>query len=106
MILVFGGTTEGRKAAAVLEEAGQPFFYSTKTGEQDLVLHHGVRIDGAMDEAAMVQFCRTHDVRLLVDAAHPFAALLHQTVAAAAAELQLPAVRYERIFPERDEERD
>ena len=104
MVLVFGGTTEGRKAAAVLEEAGQPFFYSTKTGEQDLVLHHGVRIDGAMDEAAMVQFCQAHDVRLLVDAAHPFAAQLHATVAAAAAELQLPAVRYERIFPERDED--
>ena len=104
MILVFGGTTEGRKAAAVLEEAGQPFFYSTKTGEQDLVLHHGIRIDGAMDGAAMVQFCQAHDVHLLVDAAHPFAAQLHQTVAAAAAELQLPAVRYERIFPERDED--
>ena len=104
MVLVFGGTTEGRKAVAVLEEAGQPFFYSTKTGEQDLILHHGIRIDGAMDEAAMIQFCQTHDVRLLVDAAHPFAAKLHETVAAAATMLQLPAVRYERIFPERDEE--
>ena len=35
MILVFGGTTEGRKAIKELEEAGKPFFYSTKTGEQD-----------------------------------------------------------------------
>ena len=30
MILVFGGTTEGRRAAEVLEEAGSPFFYSTE----------------------------------------------------------------------------
>ena len=36
MILVFGGTTEGRKAVQVLEEAGQPFYYSTKFGEQTL----------------------------------------------------------------------
>ena len=45
MILVFGGTTEGRKAAEVLEEAGSPFYYSTKTGEQELTLHHGERIE-------------------------------------------------------------
>ena len=49
MILIFGGTTEGRKAADVLEEAGSLFFYSTKTGEQDLVLHHGTVLSGAMD---------------------------------------------------------
>ena len=49
MLLVFGGTTEGRKAAEVLEEAGSPYYYSTKTGEQDLALHHGQRIDGALD---------------------------------------------------------
>ena len=40
MILVFGGTTEGRKAVEVLEEGGSPYYYSTKTGEQDLTLHH------------------------------------------------------------------
>ena len=44
MILVFGGTTEGRKAVEVLEEAGSPYFYSTKTGEQELSLHNGLRL--------------------------------------------------------------
>ena len=44
MILVFGGTTEGRKAVEVLEEGGSPYYYSTKTGEQDLTLHHGLTI--------------------------------------------------------------
>ena len=77
MILVFGGTTEGRKAAEVLEEAGSPYFYSTKTGEQDLTLQHGRRIDGALDAEAMQAFCRARDIRLIVDAAHPFAARLH-----------------------------
>ena len=82
MILVFGGTTEGRKAVEVLEEAGSPFFYSTKTGEQDLTLQHGTRIDGAMDAEAMKAFISQHDIRLIVDAAHPFASTLHQTIAA------------------------
>ena len=63
MILVFGGTTEGRKAVEMLEEGGSPYFYSTKTGEQDLTLHHGQRIDGALDAEAMQNFCRENDIR-------------------------------------------
>ena len=102
MILVFGGTTEGRKAVEVLEEGGSPYFYSTKTGEQDLTLHHGQRIDGALDAEAMQNFCRENDIRLMVDAAHPFATLLHQTIAEVSDALKIPAIRYERIFPERD----
>ena len=102
MILVFGGTTEGRKAVEVLEEGGSPYYYSTKTGEQDLTLHHGQRIDGALDAEAMQNFCRENDIRLIVDAAHPFATLLHQTIAEVSDALKIPAIRYERIFPERD----
>ena len=102
MILVFGGTTEGRKAAEVLEEAGSPYFYSTKTGEQDISLHHGVCIDGAMNKERMQKFCVEHDIRLIVDAAHPFASMLHQTIREVAMSLQVPVVRYERIYPPRD----
>ena len=98
MILVFGGTTEGRKAAKVLEEAGKLFYYSTKTGEQDITLHHGKRIDGALDAEAMQRFCQEHDIRLIVDAAHPFASQLHQTIG----QLDIPVIRYERIYPPRD----
>lgn len=102
MLLVFGGTTEGRKATEVLEEAGSPYYYSTKTGEQDLQLHHGCRIDGALDEQAMRAFCREHAICLVVDAAHPFASQLHATIAEVTAELHIPLVRYERIYPSRD----
>ena len=104
MILVFGGTTEGRKAAEVLEEAGTVYYYSTKTGEQDISLHHGQRVDGGMDSKGMVEFCQEHDIRLLVDAAHPFASLLHQTVAETANTLDIPVIRYERIYPAHDQQ--
>ena len=104
MILVFGGTTEGRKAVEVLEEGGSPYFYSTKTGEQDITLHHGQRIDGALDEEAMRAFCQAQHIRLIVDAAHPFASQLHQTIAQVSKALNIPAIRYERIYPERDPE--
>ena len=102
MILVFGGTTEGRKAVEVLEEAGSHYFYSTKTGEQELSLHNGQRIDGAMNGEAMRQFCQEHQIRLIVDAAHPFASQLHETIAEVADTLAIPVVRYERIYPPRD----
>lgn len=101
MILVLGGTTEGRRTVSELEEAGKPFYYSTKTGEQHVVLRHGLTVSGAMDQASMTAFCKSHDIRLLIDAAHPFALQLHQTVAMVAETLQMPAIRFERIFPER-----
>ncbi len=102
MILVFGGTTEGRKAVEVLEEGGNTYYYSTKTGEQDITLHHGQRIDGALDAEGMLAFCREHDIQLIVDAAHPFASQLHQTIAQVSESLHIPTIRYERIYPERD----
>ena len=49
MILIFGGTTEGRIAIQTLEEAGKTFYYSTKGDEQDVLLHNGIRLQGAMD---------------------------------------------------------
>ena len=102
MVLVFGGTTEGRKAVEVLEEAGTTYYYSTKMGEQDIALHHGKRTDGAMDAEAMQTFCREHDIRLMVDAAHPFASQLHKTIAQISEKQNIPVIRYERIYPPRD----
>ena len=86
----------------MLEEAGSPFFYSTKTGEQELSLHNGERIDGAMDAEAMKAFVSEHDIRLIVDAAHPFASRLHHTIAVVASDRHIPVIRYERIYPPRD----
>ena len=102
MILILGGTTEGRKAAATLDQAGNSFYYSTLRGEQQISLHNGVEISGAMDTTEMTNFCKNHDIRLIVDAAHPFASNLHSTVADSACHLSLPVVRFERIFPPRD----
>ena len=71
MILIFGGTTEGRAAVNVIEEAGKPYYYSTKGDEQDIYLHHGIRMSGAMTRRTLKAFCRQNDIRLLIDAAHP-----------------------------------
>ncbi|MBQ6747548.1 MAG: cobalt-precorrin-5B (C(1))-methyltransferase [Bacteroidaceae bacterium] len=102
MILVFGGTTEGKIAVRKLEEAGTPYYYSTRGDEQEVTLHHGTRLTGPMDAQQLTTFCQEHTIRLLIDAGHPFAEVLHQTVAEVAHSLHLPAIRFERIYPTRD----
>ena len=102
MILVFGGTTEGRIAIKKLEEAGNPYYYSTRGDEQEVVLHHGTRLTGAMNTEQLKSFCQEHAIKLLVDAGHPFAEVLHQTIADVALSLKIPVIRLERVFPPRD----
>ena len=103
-ILLFGGTTEGRKAAEVLEEAGKTYYYSTRSDGQQIELVHGIRLTGGMDVAQMVACCRKYNIRLMVDAAHPFAEELHRNLLVVARHIQAPIIRYDRIYPPRDEE--
>ena len=102
MILVFGGTTEGRRAVEVLEEAGSLYYYSTKTDEQEIHMHHGIHLVGVLVREAMIDICEKQSIRLIIDAAHPFAQHLHQTIADVAESLAIPVIRYERIYPPRD----
>ena len=99
MILVFGGTTEGRLAAEVCEAAGKTYYYSTRGDGQDVKLVHGKRLTGGMTEDEIRRFVREHGVRCIVDAAHPFAAALHRAIAKAA----VPVVRMQRDLGERTE---
>ena len=100
MILILGGTTEGRKAVATLDKAGKSFFYSTRSPLQQIDSKHAVRIAGALDADALVEFCRNNHIRLIVDAAHPFASQLHDNIRRAGESLAVPVVRYERRYPD------
>lgn len=102
MILVIGGTTEGRTAVAVLDSAGKQFYYSTKSDLQMVESHNAVRITGGLDESEMIDFCRRNQIKLIVDAAHPFASQLHATVASSGKKLNIPMIRYERKYAQRD----
>ena len=93
MILIFGGTTEGRIAAETLDDAGKPFYYSTKSGRQEVAMRHGIQITGAMTQDDIVTFCKEHAIVCLVDAAHPFAENLHKTIAEAARKTSIPVIR-------------
>lgn len=94
MIIIFGGTTEGRLAVEVCEQAGTPYYYSTKGCMQDVEMHNGVRLSGGMSANDMISFCRKHSIKCIIDAAHPFAETLHSTIDC----VGLPVIRMQRNF--------
>lgn len=100
MILVLGGTTEGRRVVEVLDEACTPYYYSTRGEGQTIDSVQAQRVIGGMDAEQMKAFCETHNIQLLIDAAHPFAENLHSNVDVISRELSLPVIRYERKYPQ------
>ena len=102
MILILGGTTEGRASVKVVDEAATTYYYSTKGDNQAIVCAHGIRLTGGMNTQQMQHFCEENSIRLLIDAAHPFAKALHQTIAEVSTLLKLPVIRFERNYPPRD----
>lgn len=103
MILILGGTTEGRAAVRVADETGGVYYYSTKGDLQEIICKNGIRLTGGMNADEMETFCKEKGICLLVDAAHPFAVLLHRTIAEVSEKTGIPVVRYERKYPPREE---
>ncbi|MDE7396177.1 MAG: precorrin-6A/cobalt-precorrin-6A reductase, partial [Muribaculum sp.] len=97
-VLVIGGTTEGRLAASVLDEAGQPFIYSTLTGMQHVDTLHGTMISGGLRPEDIPDIAPA----LIVDAAHPFAVEAHRMAVEGGAAARIPVVRFDRIAVPKD----
>lgn len=94
MLLIFGGTTEGRLAVDVCEQSGKTYYYSTKSDMQDVKMQAGVRLAGALSSDDISKFCKEHSISCIVDAAHPFAENLHRTID----NVGLPVIRLQRDF--------
>ncbi|WP_103865702.1 precorrin-6A/cobalt-precorrin-6A reductase [Aquimarina sp. I32.4] len=97
MILVFGGTTEGKQVAKILDELQSPYYYSTKT--KVAYTGKGTPIHGAMTREDIENFCHKHTITHIINASHPFAVQLHQTIAALS--LPIPLIRFNRKFAPR-----
>lgn len=100
MVLIFGGTTEGKIVAELFDIIGQEYYYSTKTDAHKTV--KGTRVFGGMNTAEMHLFCSQNNIRLIINAAHPFAIHLHENIYTVALELEIDVIRYERKFPKRE----
>lgn len=98
MIMVFGGTTEGKKIARFLDRCGMKYIYSTRAETEPFFMKCGEYRFGTLDESQMVSLFRARSVAAVINAAHPFASLLHETIARVCKELILPVIRTERNY--------
>ena len=82
-ILLFSGTTEGRRLAESLKELPVYVYVSTATEYGKECTGTGENIEsaaGRMDEADISRFLISHKIDLAVDATHPFARAVTENI--------------------------
>ena len=76
-ILLFGGTTEGKRVIALLETLGIASYVSVATAYGSQVLEKELQycqvLVGRMDALQIEDFLRRHQITLVIDATHPYA---------------------------------
>lgn len=103
MILVFGGTTEGKLVCTALTGTGYSFWYSSKTPIEVSLPENAQYRYGAFTPAMLKDFCTEHHIKLIIHAGHPFAAELHKTIAQVSMHGNIPVIRFERQYPPKQE---
>lgn len=101
MILVFGGTTEGKQVIELLDSLQLPYFYSTKTEINVTLGSAGVYRFGALSNVELSAFINENKIDCCINASHPFATVLHKTVAEVFEKKNIPVLRLEREYPAR-----
>lgn len=97
--VIFGGTSEGRQLAEELAKAhvATTVSVATEYGEQLLASSEYIRVHtGRMDETQMKQFLKEEQPELVIDATHPYASVVSQTVNAVCLDLGMKVVRLAR----------
>ncbi|MBQ8128616.1 MAG: precorrin-6A/cobalt-precorrin-6A reductase, partial [Clostridia bacterium] len=96
-ILLFGGTTEGRKEALRLHRAGEDVTVCVTSDYAAQLLPEGIRVlTGAMDGDEMRRLMARLAPELVVDATHPYALRATENIRAAAGALGIPLRRIAR----------
>ena len=98
-VLIFAGTTEGRKLSEYLVEAQIPhtICVATEYGEIVLEEHPLVTIhQGRMQEQEIKSFIQEKDYVAVIDATHPYATVITQNIMSAMTGLSIPYYRLQR----------
>jgi precorrin-6A/cobalt-precorrin-6A reductase len=98
MILVLGGTTEGRELANLLQQKGYDCLLSVagELGEVMAAPFPGEVHRGPLDRDGLKRLIREHNITAVIDATHPHAVLITEYAQDAAVETGTPYVRFER----------
>ena len=95
MTIIFGGTTEGREAAAALRDAGEDVLVCVMSSYARSLLPGTMLCHvGALDASQMKALLLERQPSRVVDATHPYAVQVTQQLHAVCEEL---GIRYERI---------
>lgn len=98
-VLIFAGTTEGRKLSECLSAAGiaHTLCVATEYGEIVLKDHPLAKIHrGRMDQAQIAEYIRKGDFVAAVDATHPYAEVVTENIKAAMQGMDIPCFRLKR----------
>ncbi|PRZ41748.1 precorrin-6A reductase [Antricoccus suffuscus] len=96
-VLILGGTSEARALAGVLVRDGYDVISSLAGRVKNPALPDGaVRIGGFGGPEGLLDYLRTSDICLVVDATHPFAARISTSAVAACDRGQVPILRLAR----------
>lgn len=90
-IIIFSGTTEGRKLSELMAAAGIAHTVSVATDYGKLVMkaHPKVKIqEGRLSKEAMSEFLRKESFDLVIDATHPYAVEVTRTIKSCVAEMK------------------
>ena len=99
MIWVIAGTLDGRTLAVEIQKQTGEDVLVTVVSQYgaELAAHKGITVHtGRLDQEAMQKLIKEHNVRLLIDASHPYAAIVTATAQDAAKAEGIPFVRFER----------
>ncbi|QXT63982.1 cobalt-precorrin-6A reductase [Tessaracoccus palaemonis] len=96
MILILGGTVEGRLLADALAGLGAPHLLSLAGRTASAPAAGPVRVGGFGGVDGLTDFLRGNDVTVVVDATHPFAATMSRNAADACRAAGVPLIRVER----------
>lgn len=103
-IILFGGTTEGKRIIEILEELELEAYVSVATPYGEQVLEKGLKycqvVVGRMNDAEIDKFLTDNKISIVLDATHPYAAEATANIKKACASAQ---VRYIRIMREAGE---
>ncbi len=104
MILLLGGTSDALRLANRLYSAGYEVMLSTLTSwPQAEVIDPGVHTRyGRLDESTLSKLIHRQNIRLIVDATHPYAARAQQTALYSCLDAKIPYLRCERPESIRD----
>lgn len=99
MILILGGTLEGREIAASVAGLGYQVLLTVVSGYGAELVPDGSSVEvlvGRLDASEIAKLVHDRKVKLIIDATHPYAGVISRTAWQVAGEKSVPFIRYER----------